>query len=184
MLLFRPRLAAILARNRVVSGRTEAHGLVRRESTKTSKNSTNPQRPTSSTTSTAATMTAVAVTVAAGGGAAYYVYCRYYSSFVTNDPNNDLSRRQQLYQRSPRHRLRLAAYVVSPTNRTMITERVNKLINVPGIGEHTEGILIRKAVDQCMDALEQILVGDHDSKPLTKTDSANDEDDEGEKNSD
>ena len=176
MLLLRPCLASIMARHRVVvvRGGKECRELVRPRSTKASGTSTNPERPVSS-----ATMAAASVTIAAGcGGAAYYFY---YANVRTNDQDEDLARRHQIYQNSSRHRLRLAACVVSPANRTKITERVNQLINVPGIGEPTEAILIRKAVDQYMDALEQILVGDHDLTPSATKESnngANSNDDE------
>ena len=172
MLILRPGIASSMAR-RIRGGRVSRQLFVRRGSSEASRS--NPPKPASSKPSSAV----VAATVAAGGCAAcYYTYV-----WNTNNSNNEnhkaLTKRHESYQSSPQHRHRLAAHLVSPANRAIITERVNKLVNVPGLGEYTEGIIIRKAVDQYMDALEQIVVGDHAipalGEPLTNN-SDNDDD--------
>ena len=115
-------------------------------------------KPKKNTGVTSTTAAAVTITLA-GGFACYY----FYALSSQNAKDDDLQRRHQLYtaHSSSRHRHKLAAYLVSPANRNLITDRVNGLVNVPVLGEHAEGVIIRKAVDQCMDALEKIVVGDH-----------------------
>lgn len=149
MLILRP---GIVSMARQVRGGSRP--LVRRGSRGTSSSSNPPKPPASS--KTAAVI--VAATIVAGS-ACYYTYVSR-SSNSNNEKHQALTKRHERYQSSPQHRHRLAAYLVSPANRAIITQRVNTLVNVPGLGEYTEGMIIRKAVDQYMDALEQIVVGE------------------------
>lgn len=117
--------------------------------TKPSTPNNNPKPKKSS-----ASIAAVGILALAGGSFGFYVWNN------NRIKEEELRERQQVYASSGIRRLKLASYLVSPANRALLTDYVNRLVNVPGIGERVEGVLIRKGVDQCMEALERILVSD------------------------
>lgn len=133
-----------------------------------------PQPPSSNAPSTRVLTTVATVAVFSVG---------MYAWIDHKNKEDELRLRHQFYLASKRHRHKLAALLVSRENRVLITDQVNTLVNMPGIGEHVEGILINRAVDQCMNALEQILVADMDAigleaDPLAAAEASDDNDDD------